>query len=171
MDRISPLCSSKRLLVKVTIYNIFPRFAIIRELWIRETQKFIRLIRAAWLAWSFFRELQDGWLRECSRTHSSREGQEEDCRGPSIHDRGGEEGGRVTAAGAATTREMSGIARAKKKKKNRHSTEGENSRRAATFRDAAVRISRWCPRKWWLPLEKLNFPLSVPLFAAGISFE
>lgn len=59
----------------------------------------------------------------------------------------------------------------KKKKKNRHSTEGENSRRAATFRDAAVRISRWCPRKWWLPLEKLNFPLSVPLFAAGISFE
>lgn len=83
--------------------------------------------------------------------------------------RGG--GGRVTAAGAATTREMSGIARAKKKKKNRHSTEGENSRRAATFRDAAVRISRWCPRKWWLPLEKLNFPLSVPLFAAGISFE
>lgn len=46
--------------------------------------------------------------------------------------------------------------------KNRHSTEGENSRRAATFRDAAVRISRWCPRKWWLPLEKLNFPLSVP---------
>lgn len=69
----------------------------------------------AWLAWSFFQELQDGWLREYSRTHAYSQGeQEEDCRGPSIHDWRGKEGG-CNAVDAATTREMSRIARARKK--------------------------------------------------------
>lgn len=151
--------------MEVTIYNISMIY-----LWIVNTQDSkIYSIRAAWLAWPFFSRASRRLVTRVqphSRTHSAVLFSRGAGRGLSQaeHSRlGREEGGACNAADyARNERDREGKKKKERKKKNRHSTEGENSRRAATFRDAAVRISRWCPRKWWLPLEKLNFPLSVP---------
>lgn len=137
-------------------FTIFPWFAIIYESWIREIQKLIRL--HGWHG-RFFKSFKTvGYASTAALTHTLEGSRKRIVAGRAFTIGEGRRG-HVTQSTRQLREKWAG---SRGQEKNRYSTEGENSRRAATFRDAAVRISRWCPRKWWLPLEKLNFPLSVP---------
>lgn len=126
------------------------------ESWIREIQKLIRL--HGWHG-RFFKSFKTvGYASTAALTHTLEGSRKRIVAGRAFTIGEGRRG-HVTQSTRQLREKWAG---SRGQGKNRHSTEGENSRRAATFRDAAVHISRWCPRKWWLPLEKLNFPLSVP---------
>lgn len=124
--------------------------------WIREIQKLIRL--HGWHG-RFFKSFKTvGYASTAALTHTLEGSRKRIVAGRAFTIGEGRRG-HVTQSTRQLCEKWTG---SRGQEKNRHSTEGENSRTAATFLDAAVRISRWCPRKWWLPLEKLNFPLSVP---------